>query len=131
MDARHAVFGLEAPWPLAWRDAVARNRRCAFPTMEQLVAPYVAALSAHAGASPCVLAGHSFAGLMAFEAAHQFQRQGGKVEMVILLDTWATPPIPHRVAWHQWRQNWKQAPPNGSGLRKSWRLVRWLLGLGK
>jgi thioesterase domain-containing protein/aryl carrier-like protein len=130
MDDSHAVFGIEAPWPLAWRHAVARNRKSAFPTMEQLVAPYVAALSAHTGASPCVLAGHSFAGLMAFEAAHQFQRQGGKVEMVVLLDTWATPPNPHRVAWHRWRQDWKQ-PPSGSRLRSSWRITRWLLGQEK
>jgi amino acid adenylation domain-containing protein len=130
MDGRHAVFGIEVPWPLAWRDAVASNRKSAFPTMEQLVAPYVAALSAHAGASPCVLAGHSFAGLMAFEAAHQFQRQGGKVEMVMLLDTWARFPSLRQVAWHQWRQNWKQAP-NGSRLRRSWRITRWLLGQEK
>jgi amino acid adenylation domain-containing protein len=130
MDGRYAVFGIEVPWPLAWRDAVATNRKSAFPTMEQLVAPYVAALSAHAGASPCVLAGHSFAGLMAFEAAHQFQRQGGKVEMVILLDTWARFPTPRQVAWHQWRQNWKQAP-NGSRLRRFWRITRWLLGQEK
>jgi amino acid adenylation domain-containing protein len=130
MGERHAVFGIDAPWPLAWRNAVAANRRSGFPTMEQLVAPYVAALSAHARASPCVLAGHSFAGLMAFEAAHQFLRQGGKVEMVMLLDTWATPPIPHRVAWYQWLQNWKQAP-KGSRLRSSWRITRWLLGQEK
>jgi thioesterase domain-containing protein len=126
MDDRHAVFGIEVPWPLAWRDAVAANRKSAFPTMEQLVAPYVAALSAHTGASPCVLAGHSFAGLMAFEAAHQFQRQGGNVEMVILLDTWARSPAPLQVAWHQWRQKWKQAP-NGSRLRSAWHIGRWLL----
>jgi len=130
MGEKHPVFGIEVPWPMAWRDAVATNRKSAFPTMEQLVAPYVAALSAHAGASPCVLAGHSVAGLMAFEAAHQFQRQGGKVEMVILLDTWASSPIPHRVAWHRWRQDWRQAP-SGSRLRSSWRIGRWLLGQEK
>jgi len=130
MDDRHAVFGIEVPWPLAWRDAAATNRRSEFPTLEELVAPYVAALSAHTGASPCVLAGHSFAGLMAFEAAHQFQRQGGNVEMVILLDTWARSPPPRQVAWHKWRQNWKQAP-HGSRLRSSWRISRWLLGQEK
>src|SRR5205807_8509074 len=48
----------------------------------------------------------------------------------ILLDAWATPPIPHRVAWYQWRQNWKQAP-NGSRLRSFWRIARWLLGQEK
>jgi amino acid adenylation domain-containing protein len=130
MGEKHPVFGIEVPWPLAWRDAVASNRKSAFPTMEQLVAPYVAALRAHSGALPCVLAGHSVAGLMAFEAAHQFQQQGGKVEMVMLLDTWAKSPIPHRVAWHQWRQSWKQAP-GGSRLRSSWRVSRWLLGQEK
>src|SRR5438046_7896296 len=46
-------------------------------------------------------------------------------------DLWAALPIPHRVAWHQWRQNWKQAPPNGSRLRNSWRIGRWLLGQEK
>jgi amino acid adenylation domain-containing protein len=130
MGEKHAVFGIEAPWPLAWRDAVATNRKSAFPTIEQLVAPYVAALSAHTGASPCVLAGHSFAGIMAFEAAHQLQRQGGNVEMVMLLDAWARSPNPRRAAWHQWRQNWKQAP-NGSRLRSAWRISRWLLGQEK
>ena len=141
MGERHAVFGIEVPWPLAWRKAVAANRRSGFPTMEQLVAPYVAALSAHTRASPCVLAGHSFAGLMAFEAAHQFQRQGGNVEMVMLLDTWARSPIPHQVAWHKWRQDWKQASNGlstdrlagwiGARLRNSWRVTRWLLGQQK
>jgi thioesterase domain-containing protein len=33
---------------------------------------------------PCVLVGHSFSGLIAFEAAHQLNQQGGKVEMVII-----------------------------------------------
>jgi amino acid adenylation domain-containing protein len=141
MGERHAVFGIEVPWPLAWRNAVAANRRSGFPTMEQLVAPYVAALRAHTRASPCVLAGYSFAGLMAFEAAHQFQRQGGKVEMVMLLDTWARSPIPHQVAWHKWRQDWKQASNGlstdrlagwiGARLRNSWRITRWLLGQEK
>jgi amino acid adenylation domain-containing protein len=132
MDGRHAVFGIEVPWPLAWRNAVAANRRTGFPTMEQLVAPYVAALSAHTGASPCVLAGHSFAGLMAFEAAHQFLRQGGKVEMVMLLDAVAKFPIPHQVAWHRWRQDWTPtrnglSTPIISRLSSSWLTTRWLL----
>ena len=141
MGEEHAIFGIDAPWPLAWRNAVAANRTSAFPTMEQLVAPYAAALAAHAPSSPCVLAGHSFAGVMAFEAAHQFLRQGGKVEMVILLDTWAKDPAPEQVAWHQWRREWKQAPGQPSTdrparsialrLRNSWRITRWLLGREK
>jgi thioesterase domain-containing protein len=50
--------------------------------------------------------------------------------MVILLDTWARSPTPRQVAWHKWRQNWKQAP-NGSRLRSSLRISRWLLGQQK
>ena len=110
LGENHRVFGIDIPWPLAWRNAVAANRTCDFPSMEQLVTPYVSALSAHTGSSPCVLAGYSFAGLMAFEAAHQFQRQGGKVEMVILFDVWAKPPNRLLVVWHKLRQVWKQTP---------------------
>ena len=138
LGEKHTVFGIDVPWPLAWRNAVAANRTSGFPTMEQMAAPYAAALGTHTPSSPCVLAGHSFAGLMAFEVAHQFVRQGGKVEMVILLDTWARDPAPQEVAWHQWRREWKEAPERpstdrlaqsiASRLRNSWRITRWLLG---
>ena len=62
MGESHQILGIEVPWPLAWRDAVANNQISSFPSMEQLVAPYVAALSSHRRLSSCVLAGHSFAG---------------------------------------------------------------------
>jgi acyl carrier protein len=51
MGERHPVFGIDVLWPLPRRNAVADNRRSAFPSMEQLVAPYVAALSAHTRSS--------------------------------------------------------------------------------
>ena len=92
--ADNSIFAIEVPWPSAWHVAARKNNASALPAMEQLVAPYVSALSAHAGLSPCVLAGHSFSGLMAFEAAHQFNRSGGKVEMVMLLDSKAKYPPP-------------------------------------
>ena len=79
------------------------------PTMEQFVAPYVAAIHEHAGDSSCILAGYSFAGLMAFEAAHQICRQGGKVETLILLDAPAQHPkdlMPHELAWRKLRDVW-------------------------
>jgi len=85
-----------------------------------------------------VLAGHSFAGLMAFEMAHQFQRQGGSVDMVILFDTRAKyPKYPTvRDTWHKWRQDWKLAPKGAVDrsiftidwiLRNSWLAARWML----
>ena len=137
MDESYQIFGIEVPWTLAWRDAVANNQTSAFPSMEQLAAPYVAALSSHTRSSPCVLAGHSFAGLIAFEVAHQFQRQGGHVDMVMLFDTFAKYPTVREVACRQWRQDWKQGPNGlstdqlsqsiGFRLRRSWLVARWML----
>ena len=98
IGSENSIFAIEVPWPSAWRVAAVHNRTSILPTMEQLVAPYVSALSAHA-LSPCVLVGMSFQGLMAFEIAHQFGRRGGKVETVMLLDAKAKYPAPRRVAW--------------------------------
>jgi thioesterase domain-containing protein len=99
IGSENSVFAIDIPWPSAWRVAAVHNRTSILPTMEQLVAPYVSALSVHARLSPCVLVGMSFQGLMAFEIAHQFDRRGGKVEMVMLLDAKAKYPAPRRVAW--------------------------------
>ena len=113
MGNNHQVFGIDVPWPLEWRRAAAANRTSDFPSMEQLVARYVSALSSHAGSSPCVLAGWSFAGLMAFEAAHQFQRQGGKVAMVLLFDSSGKRPNRLLTVWNKVRRAWQTAnvPP--------------------
>lgn len=141
-----SIFGIEIPWPSAWRNAVAKNEVDALPTMDQLAAPYVAALSVHAGSSPCVLVGHSFNGLVAFHAAHQLNEQGGKVEMVMLLDTETTDPAPYQVAWQLLQKDWGRAPDLrltdrtsrsiASRLRSSWSITWWMLvkemrGLGR
>jgi thioesterase domain-containing protein len=81
--------------------------------------------------------GHSFNGLIAFEAAHQLNRRGGKVEMVMLLDTQLKDPTPHHVAWQKLQKDWKQ-PFNvqltgrtlksiASRLGSSWSTIRWML----
>ena len=127
MGEGRSVFGIESPWPLAWRNAAASNETSALPTMEQMVAPYAAALSAHTRSSPCVLAGYSFAGLMAFEAAHQIQGQGGKVDLVLLIDSVAKFQTPYQAAWHQLRQDWKQVA-NGLSTDRIWPLFK---GVGK
>ena len=127
MGEGRSVFGIESPWPLAWRNAAASNETSALPTMEQMVAPYAAALSAHIRSSPCVLAGWSFAGMMAFEAAHQIQAQGGKVDLVLLIDALAKFRTPYQGAWHQLRQDWKQVA-NGLSTDRIWPLFK---GAGK
>lgn len=149
LRSAHSIFGVEIPWPLAWRRAAANNETSFLPTMEKMVAPYVAELRAHARSSPCVLAGYSFGGLMAFEAAHQLKEQGVKVEMVILLDAQAQYPTeraPHQVAWQQLQNEWKRAPDQRSTdqisqsiafrLRRScsaiwWMLLKEMRGLGR
>jgi thioesterase domain-containing protein len=135
--ADNSFFAIEVPWPSAWRVAAVQNRPSALPTMEQLVAPYVSALSAHARLSPCVLAGASFCGLMAFEAAHQFNRRGGKVELVMLLDSRAKYPSPHQVAWEKLKKDWKPLANShetdgtarmlSSRIVSFWFLCRWML----
>jgi thioesterase domain-containing protein len=134
MCSERSIFGIEIPWPSAWRNAAGKNNLDALPTMEQLVAPYVAALTQHAGSSPCVLVGHSFSGLMAFEAAHQLNEQGGKVEMVMLLDAQAQYPAPHQVAWQQLQKDWKApdltdrtSQSIASRLGSSWSIIRWMV----
>jgi thioesterase domain-containing protein len=107
MGVGRSIFGIEMPWPSSWRDAAVNNDTAALPTMEQLVTPFVVALSAHLGSSPCVLAGHSFGGVIAFEAAHQLQRMGGKVELVILLDTHGKRPFLLYEVWPKLRHGWK------------------------
>jgi amino acid adenylation domain-containing protein len=104
------VFGVDVPWPSAWRDAVAANRKSEFQQLEKLATPYVAALSAHIRSSRCVLAGFSFFGLIAFEVAHQLGRQGTKVEMVVLFDSAAKKPSRLLVKWRKLRELLRLSP---------------------
>jgi hypothetical protein len=82
--------------------------------------------------------GFCYAGQIAFEAAHQLRKLGGKVEFVILIDTAVRSPNRYKLAWRIWRQDWKQ-PPNGlsadrvfqslgSRMRSTWHTTWWLLG---
>ena len=134
MGRGHSIFGVEVPWPLAWRHAAANNQIAALPKMEQLVAPYTAAISLHRRSSPCILAGHSFGGLMAFEAAHQLRRQGVKVELIILLDAPAKYATPRQIAWQKLTQVWQCGSGSRSSigfrLGSSLRVVLWMLVKG-
>jgi amino acid adenylation domain-containing protein len=81
------IFAIESPIPTQWHSKSAAADRPAVPKIEELGALYGDGLYAHAGASPCVIAGYSFAGKMAFEAARVLQRAGGNVAFVLLIDT--------------------------------------------
>jgi amino acid adenylation domain-containing protein len=135
MGTRRPVFGIEVPWPVKWRKAVESNQSSLFPDMQQLVAPFAEVLFAHVGTSPCMLAGHSFAGLIAVEAARQLQRLGGKVETVIVVDKWSRYPSPFGVARENLRQCWNDPTDPGRDFvravikrcRRSGYIVWWLL----
>jgi thioesterase domain-containing protein len=109
MPAQHSIYAVEIAWPSAWHDAATRNDTEATPILEDMVAPYVAALRAHVGSTPCVLAGYSFHASMAFEIAHQLQDQGVKVELVLLLDAPAEYPAYYKIALKNLREAWAPA----------------------
>jgi len=133
----HPVFAVEIPWPSRWYDAAIKGDVDASPTLKEMVAPYASALHAHAGSTPCVIVGYSFQGLIGFEAAHQLQELGGKVELVMLLDAPARYPAVHCMAWQKLQEVWKRPSTlmsNGqlskspaSRLASSWSILGWTL----
>ena len=131
MSIEHSIFATECyPWPLVWRTAAAENKTYALPTTQQLAAPYVSAISVHARSLPYVLAGYSFGGVIAFEAAHQLRQLGSNVEMVILLDSQAKQPLaPGQVAWRLLTRDWEGAsnsPLATSRLTKLLYVIKWI-----
>jgi thioesterase domain-containing protein len=116
---KRPVFGIDVPLRSAWCAAAADKWRLDLPTMQQLVEPYLNALKAHAGSRPCILLGHCFAGLIAFELAHRFLQIGGSVEKVILLDSSPVVLGPIRVAMRQILEHWTNVPERSLAGRAS------------
>lgn len=131
-DGRRPVFGIEVPLQSSWCDAAKENRTDAMPDMDDLTAPYVEALRAHAGNSRCVLVGHCFAAVVAFETARRYEEAGGKVDTVILLD--APMPVQQvRVALRHWGRIWGLVEGGASDagmaarVKGSLRILSWLI----
>jgi thioesterase domain-containing protein len=134
MPPQHSIFAAEIAWPAAWHDAAARNDTNATPVLEDMVVPYVTALSAHAGSTPCVLVGYSFHASMAFEIARQLLEKGSQVELVMILDAPAEYPLPHKIAWKNLRGTWmpgasERAASVASRLAISLSIARWTLAV--
>jgi thioesterase domain-containing protein len=88
-----ASFATVVPLTAAAFQAATRGKMSELPSVEELAVAHTALIRSRQPFGPCVLAGHSFGGLLAFEVAHQLQRDGRQVEMILLLDSWAiTPP---------------------------------------
>jgi thioesterase domain-containing protein/acyl carrier protein len=96
LDAETASFATNVPLPDPVIQAAAQNDKRGLPSLERLAAPHTALIQKHQPAGNCLLVGHSFGGLLAFEVAHQLQQQGRTVEMIVLVDSWAAYP-----AWWQ------------------------------
>jgi thioesterase domain-containing protein len=76
--------------PLPWSEIELAEE---LPSLESIAAEHVALIRSYHCSGPCLLAGYSFGGVLAYEVAQQLQRVGVAVEAVLLLDTWATTPV--------------------------------------
>jgi thioesterase domain-containing protein len=98
LDVELDLFATEAPLSAAAYRAAALNKKPSLPSLEELAVPHVALIRSRQTSGPCLLAGHSFCGLLAFEVAHQLRREGINVELVLLVDTILTTlPLWYRI----------------------------------
>jgi thioesterase domain-containing protein/acyl carrier protein len=94
LDLGPNVFATWVPLSPSVLHAANLSKAVDLPGLEEMAAPHVTLIMSQPPSGPCFLAGHSFNGLLAFEVAHQLQRKGRQVELVLLLDTHA-----HRPPW--------------------------------
>jgi amino acid adenylation domain-containing protein len=131
----HPVFGIEVPWPLEWKRAVSENQTTRFPGMDEIVELFEGELRNHSGSGNCVIAGYSFAGLLAFEVARRYLARGGRVETVIVIDKWLPYPSPICVSWNNLRDYWTERRTDGVARTLEYRLTRsalvlwWAIGI--
>ncbi|MFZ0887838.1 MAG: amino acid adenylation domain-containing protein [Candidatus Binataceae bacterium] len=93
LNAGPASFATAVPLPSTAVEAATLNRMADLPSLENLAAAHAALIRACQRSGPCLLVGHSFGARLAFEVAHQLQREGIPVEMILLLDSWGRIPL--------------------------------------
>ena len=86
LEAGPASFGTIVPLDIAALRAETNGKTSDIPSLERVVAAHAALIRSQPSGGPCVLVGHSLGGLFAFEVAHQLEREGRRVEMILLLD---------------------------------------------
>ena len=98
---------------------------------------YGEVLFAHVGTSPCVVAGYSLGGKIAFEAARALQRAGGNPACVLLIDASASTLIGPNLgpAWQSLSSIWRGATnataEDGSYLHRMSRMLQRFLAFGQ
>jgi amino acid adenylation domain-containing protein len=112
LDAAQASFAAVVPISSAVLEASVEGRSADLPNLEAMAAPYADLIRTHQASGPCVLIGHSFRGALAFEVAHQLQRRGKRVDIVVLLDASMRVPwwdrlkkLTYKRLW--WAINWR------------------------
>ena len=90
------VFATLVPFAVSSSGVPTLEGRDVPPGLSEMASVYVDLIYKNIDNSgPCVLVGHSFTGLLAFEIAQQLERRGQAVDLVVLLDAWA-----REVPWH-------------------------------
>jgi amino acid adenylation domain-containing protein len=96
-DAGPAVFATDVQLDQAVVNASVENRVQDLPGMEEFARPCVDLILQEQPNGPCVLIGHSFGGLLAFEVARQLRLAGREINAVVILDTTAPLSISYRL----------------------------------
>jgi amino acid adenylation domain-containing protein len=89
-----AIYGTVVPLSRKTFQAASRDQIDQLPSLKEWAAMHTDLIRSHQPSGPCYLAGYSFGGLLAFEVAHQLQREGRQVDTIFLLDSWAEVPAP-------------------------------------
>jgi amino acid adenylation domain-containing protein len=131
----HTIFGIDVPVLAEWYSVAKSSDRAALPTIEQLGELYANVLRSHAGSSPCVIAGYSFWGKVAFEVARALQRANVNVAFVLLIDAYAWSGFTRETTLRVLRSIRRGTTDNkdtsyigklGASLHNSMRLLLWL-----
>ena len=107
-----AVFAIHTSTPRELLQAIAAGDRTNIPKVEQLGALYGKIIRAHAGKSRCVIAGYSFMGKVAFEAARTHLSEGGELAFVALIDAFAWSAQTRASARRSWHWIWRRFEAN-------------------
>lgn len=98
----HPAYLSEVPFSSEVLKASIEHNHTAFPSVAEMAAPHTALILASGLAEPCILAGYSDGGVLAFEVAHQLKRHGIAVEAVFLFDSNMMMPAWGRFKRHLW-----------------------------
>ena len=137
ISSDHSVFAIEIPWPSEWHDAAIQGDVEASPTLKRNGGPVRVGVTRSCWLNSQCDYRLLLPGLIGFEAAHGIQELGGKVEVVMLLDTPAQYPSAHCIAWQKLQEVWRRPSRSISDRQSlksltsravtSWSILRWTL----